>query len=287
MKKERNKNKLNFFKRLYYSIFKIDKYEELSTDGLIKSIKYILYWLLILAIIYSSIIIIQTRKNMNNLKNYLDENLPELVYENDELTIENTERVVLDNKYIKANFGGQIIIDTTTDYDTLINEYKEKAEPSIILSKDYFTTINGIGMVEKKQYNEVIKEYLNNDIKKLDKEELLYLFDNFLYSQYLLAYIISYVIAHFIMVFLYCLFLTIICFIVCKIKKVKIKYVQIFAMGMYSMTISVFGYFISSIIPSFNISIIIRIASIIIATIYFIRAVYINKWMKLETISNK
>ncbi len=275
----KEKNKINFFKRWYYSVFKIQKYEELSCDGLKDSIKYILCWLLILAIMYASIIIIQSQSNINNLKNYLTENLPEMVCEENVLTVDKEERTVLDNQYVIANFGGSIIIDTITEYESLINEYKEKGQPFILLTKDYFTTINAYGAVEEQPYDKIIEKYINKDIKKIDKEELLYLFDNFSYTQYFLVYAISYVIAHALMIFMYCLFLTIIAFIICKVKKITIKVSQIYSMGLYSMTLTALGYFISNVV-TFNISNIIRMTSVLIAAIYLGRAIYVNKWIR-------
>ena len=203
MKKE--KIGISFLKKFYYSMFKISKYGELTKEGLGKSIKYIIDLLFILATIYSIVMVWQTKKSLNNLKEYLEKNMPNIYYENNELTAETDQRVVLDDKLITINFKGQIVIDTVNEYDEVIKEYQEKMEPTIILTKDYYTTVNENGTTSQYTYDEILSKYFNNNIESLDKEELLYLFDNFSYFYYFFSYLLSYAIAHSLLVIGYCL----------------------------------------------------------------------------------
>ena len=273
---KKNYKDINFFKKIYYSVFKPSKYEELTKCGLKKSIKYVISILVILSIIYSTIITFVTNNSINNLKNYLKDNLPNLVCKDNTLSTETDERTVLDNESIINNFGGQIVVDTKTEYEELIEEYKKAEKPTILLTKNYFTIINKSGEVRKSEYNDIIEERLGKDIKKIDKDDLLYLFDNYSYTYYFIGYMLSYVIANAIIVFIYGLIIAILMSIFCKIRKVKIKFLLIYSMSLYSLTISMFAYCaMFFMVPSFKA--IIQTAFAIIPIIILIKAVNTNK----------
>lgn len=281
MKKQ--KSTINFFKKFYYSLFKIDKYGELSNEGVKKGIKYIIDILIVLSIIYSAIIVTQTQKSLNKLRNYISENLPsDLVVKDNILLTEHEERVVLDNELILINFGGQIVIDVKTEYEDIIHEYKQTEKPTILLTTNYFTTIDQNGNVTEIEYNDIIKKYLGENVKKIDKEELLYLFDNYSSGYYFAAYMISYAIANSILIFIYTLIISIGIFIFCKIKKVKIKFLEIYSMGLYSLTATTMGFLVTNFLahPLANI---IQGVLLIISFVVLVRAIYVNKWIAPET----
>ena len=284
MKKE--KIGISFLKKFYYSMFKISKYGELTKEGLGKSIKYIIDLLFILATIYSIVMVWQTKKSLNNLKEYLEKNMPNIYYENNELTAETDQRVVLDDKLITINFKGQIVIDTVNEYDEVIKEYQEKMEPTIILTKDYYTTVNENGTTSQYTYDEILSKYFNNNIESLDKEELLYLFDNFSYFYYFFSYLLSYAIAHSLLVIGYCLLLTIIYFVVYKIKKADIKFFETYSFGLYAMTMTILIYFAISFM-TFNSDYIVRLASLLIPIWYMGRAIFINKWITPDMVRKR
>ena len=277
MKKQ--KSSLNFFKKFYYSLFKMDKYGELSSEGVKKSIKYIIDILIALSIIYAAIIVTQTQKSLNKLRSYISDNLPsDLVVKDNSLLTEHEERVVLDNELVLINFGGQIVLDVKTEYEDMLNEYKQTEIPTILLTTNYYTTIDEKGNVTKMEYNDIIKKFLGENVKKIDKEELLYLFDNYSSGYYFTAYMISYAIANSILIFVYTLILSIGIFIFCKIKKVKIKFLEIYSMGLYSLTVTTMGFFVTNFLahPLANI---VQGALLIVSFVILVRAIYINKWI--------
>lgn len=278
---ETKTNKTNFFKKIYISLFKIKEYSLLTKDGLKKSIYYVLDILLILSLIYAGIVAFQMKKNVNGLKSYLQEKLPEFTYLEGTLTSENEETIILDNDLVKINFGGQIVIDTKTDYETLVNKYKENKQATILLTANKYTTINAQGKVLEYSYDEVLEKYLGQQVKSLDKEEVLYLFDNISYTYYFFAYALSYGIAHSLLVFAYDLLISLFAFIICKVKKVAIKFEEIYSMGLYAMTIPVICYFIINFIPA-SVGIYIQVISTIIPIIYLTVAIYTTKWITPE-----
>lgn len=274
--KEKTK-KIRFFKKIYYSICKIKKYGELSKEGLKKSAYYIMDLVLICSIIYASILTFQMKKNANGLQEYLEQNFPNLTYEENKLTSETVERVVLDDKLVKANFGGQLVIDTIVNYEVLVNEYKNTGEPSILLTANKYITINSQGDIVEYEYDEIISE----EQTIIGKEYFINMFSNISYSYYFFGYFMGSSIAISIIIFLYNLLISVLAFIVCKIKKIKVKFSEIYSMGLYSQTIPVLGYFIINFVPA-TIAIYIQLLLLLIPIGYLGYAIYINKWMMPE-----
>lgn len=271
-----NINKINFFKKFYFSICKIKEYGNLSKEGVKKGIYYIMDLVVICALIYASILTLQMKKNANGLQEYLEENFPNLTYEENVLISEKVERTVLDDQLVKANFGGQLVIDTTTDYETLISEYKNKGEPTILLTTDKYVTINSGGTISEYSYNEIISAE-NEEQTIIDKEYFVNLFSNISYTYYFCGYFVGSAIGTSIIVYLYNLLITLIAFIVCKFKKLKVKFGEIYSMGLYAHTISVFGYFTVNLLPV-TIGVYVQLLAILIPIGYLSYAIYLNKW---------
>ena len=277
---EEGATKINFFKKFYLSIFKIKEYSKLSNERLKSAIKYMLKLLLMLGILYSIILIVRSNDNMNKLKSYLEKNIPEFTYKNNTLNIDSKERIILDNELIKINFGGKIIIDTSTNYNVLINEYKNEEEGTVILARNKFTTISN-GNVKENTYDEVLEEYFVEKPEMLNKGILLQLFSK-LKNQYsvfvYIIYILAYIISQSIYIFIYTLVITIIFNIVCKIKKIDVRFSEIYIIGLYATTILACGQLITLFIPNI-IGTYLKIVYNISPILYTGAAIYISKWI--------
>lgn len=276
--KEKN-NKINFFKKIYFSVCKIKKYGELSKQGFIKSTYYVMDLILILSVIYASVLTFQMKRNANGLQEYLEQNFPNLKYEEGVLISEEMERKILNHNLVEVNFGGQLIIDTTTDSETLINEYKNASEPSILLTSNKYITINSQGYVQEYDYKDIINEEQGQ--LTIGKEYFVNMFSNVSYSYYFFGFFIGSLIGISIIVFLYNLLISGIAFIICKIKKIKVKFGEIYNMGLYAQTISIFGYFIMNFIPA-TIGVYIQLISLFVSVGYLTSAIYMNKWVMPE-----
>lgn len=267
MEKKEKSKKINFFKKIYIALFKISKYNEIQKEGIKSALKYTIRVLLILGVIYSGVLTYKMTANANKLKSYLNENLPKLKYENKELNAETDKRIVLDDNSVKVNFGGQIVIDTITNYEELIEEYKNKKEATILLTTEKFTTINSEGTVQENTYDDIIKKYLGQEPNTLDKDTLLYLFDNIPYSYYFVAYTIAYILAHLIIVAVFSLIISLIIYSVRKIRKINIKFGTIYKMSIYSLTIAMIGFFVANFVPV-KIKIYIQAVSVMASAVY-------------------
>ena len=61
----------------------------------------------------------------------------------------------------------------------------------------------------------------------------------------------------------------------------KIKFREIYCMGLYAQTISTFGFLLVNLLPV-NIAIYVQLISLLIPIVYLIPAIYINKWVMPE-----
>ena len=77
---ENDQMKKGFFKKVWYSIDKIEKYSELSAEGFRKAMKYLCILIIIISIISSIASIYKINKNIKNIAQYINEKSPELTY---------------------------------------------------------------------------------------------------------------------------------------------------------------------------------------------------------------
>lgn len=276
-------NRINFFKKIYFSVCKIKKYGELSKEGLKKSVYYIMDLILICSLIYSSILTLQMKKNAKGLQEYLQQNFPNLTYKDNTLTNETQTRVILDDKLVKVNFGGQLIIDTATNYDELIEEYKNSKEPSILLTANKYVTINSQGTVSEYDYNQIIKQNAEEQTT-IGKEYFVNMLSSISYSYYFFGYFIGSWIGTSIIIFMYNLIIAGTVFVFCKIKQVNVKFSEIYSMGLYAHTISILGYFIINFVPIEAVAYV-QVLSLLVPIVYLAYAVYTNKWVMPEKLS--
>ncbi len=279
---ETKNNNINFFKKIYFSICKTKKYGELSKIKFRKCAYYVMDLMLICSIIYSSIITFQISKNANGLQEYLEQNFPELVYEEGTLISEKQERIILNHELVKANFGGQIVIDTDSEYEELINEYSNTGEASILLTANKYVTINSQGAIAEYDYNEIISEDTEGEQTTIGKEYFINIFSNISYSYYFFLYLLGACIGMAIIVFAYNLFISGIGFIICKIKKLKVKFSEIYKMGLYAHTLSILVYFIMNFVPT-NVAQYMQVIVLSAPIAYLSYAIYINKWKMPES----
>lgn len=274
MKKQTNN--INFFKKIYFSICKIKEYGVLAKEGVKKSSYYIMDLIVICSLIYASILTFQMRNNASKLQEYLEQNFPNLTYENNTLKSEAEERVILNDKLVEVNFGGQIIIDTTFDSQSLTKQYQSVEKPTILFSKDKYITINSQGIIEEYDYSEVLGQDLEEG-KVIGEEYFANVISNISYSYYFFGYFLGSCIGTSILVFLYNILISVVIFIFGKIRKEKIQFKEIYSMGLYAHTISVLGYFIMVFLPE-TIAVYIQLLALLIPVGYLVYAVHMNKW---------
>lgn len=270
--------KKGFFKKVWYSINKIEKYSELSAEGFGKAIKYLVILVVILSLVSSIGTVYRTSIEVKNIAQYINEESPELTYSNEVLTVESQEPIIDENE----NFG-KVIIDTNTDDEQKINEYLNsvKDENAIIILKNKLI-LKEIGLQGTTNYN--YKELFGEmGITEFNKQNLVdYLNGSAMMSLYINLVLALFVYA-FIIYFINTLFniivISVFGYLTTIILKLKIRYVAIFNMAVYAITLpTILDILYVGINAFYKYSInYFDVMYILVASIYMIAAIFILK----------
>lgn len=282
-KKDEKIAKNNFFKKIWYSITKIEKYPEMSAEGFKSTMKYFAGIVAILVIVICIGVMYQTNIMIEKTVEYAEANLPDFSYKDGKISVD--ESVLQPIKIEEENLGlGKIIIDTTTADDEIINSYKQEINNAegkgIIILQDKIISQNSFqstGTVEYK-YDEVFNQMGLTEFTKKDAIE--YAQGNQKYSLYLslfLTLFISYFIWYAISTLWVAAILAIFGFLIAMIMKMKMRYVAIFNMAIYSLTLSTILqmiYIIVNAVTDFTIAYF-QVMYISVAFIYLVAAIFI------------
>lgn len=280
--------KRGFFKKLWYSIVNIEKYPEMATEGVGRAISYLFKIVAILAIVLSIWMTYETYETVRKGVDYLQNYFPSFSYKDGTLTVESEEPITISEEQSGV---GKIVVDTKTDSEEQINQYlndigdnesgivilKNKAlvkTPAIAgsISYDYQQTF------EKMQMTQFTKQDV---INYTNSSEIITL-----YISMFLTILIYSIIMYFITTLWYVVMISIVGYITSWMLKIKMRYVAIFNMSVYAITLSVLLntiYLIINMFIPFTISYF-QVMYVAVATIYLIAAIFI---IKSETIKKQ
>lgn len=286
MKKNPQKNeekdtqlKKGFFEKVWYSIDKIDKYSELSAEGLKRALKYLAILIIILASIVSLGTVYTTTKSVKQIAEYIDESVPELTYKDGELKVDSQD-VIIDNE---SKFG-KIIIDTNVEDEEKINQYindiSEEDNAIIILKNRLIMKEVGRQGTTNYNYSELMQ---GMNINEFNKKELVEYFTSSnmipMYINLFIALLIYSFIIYIINTLFNILVISMFVYLATIILKLKIRYVAVFNMVVYAVTLPTILemiYFAINIFYSYRIAYF-DIMYILVTTIYAVAAIFILK----------
>lgn len=273
--------KLSFLKKIKTSIFDFDGYQQLAAEKISKTIVYIVLLVLIFSVLLSLAYIYNINKMIDNTKEYVDNEISEMIYENYELTVipQNGEEIT---RIINDKVGATIIINTQTEDEEKINnsidEIKSQNNGILILKdKIIIKTPISANTIEY-SYKDISEEY---NINKIDKEEFINLLSGsevkkalvILFSAMVLYLVIIYFSTMLIDIFL----LSLLALIVTKISGLRLKISAIYNIAAYSLTLPIMLniiYAVVNTITGFKIEYF-QIMYTAIASIYVITAILI------------
>lgn len=232
-----NKIKVGFFKKVWYSIDKIEKYAELSAGGFGKAIKYLSTLVIIIAMISSLISTYKTSSEMKKIAQYIKENAPELIYNDGTLDVKSEETIIDEN----SNFG-KIIIDTKTDSEEQINKYinqvNEQENGIIVLKNKLILKETGRQGTVNYEYKELFTEM---GIEEFNKQKIVdYLAGIEMMPIYLNLFLVLLIYAfviYFINTLCYIIIVALVGYSATWILKLKIRFVAVFNMAIYAVTL--------------------------------------------------
>ena len=278
--------KKGFFKKVWYSIFKLERYGEMSAEGLGRAIKYTAQIAIIFAMILSLATIYQLNEKVEKGKKFLNEQVGVFTYNDGILNVEKQEPVIA-----PSTTFGTIIVDTNVEKEEDINKYINSMDTNIgiLVLKDRIV-IKGLtkGELLNYKYITLLKDI---GIEKLDNQEFLNLLNEKIWNFYIQIFLI---------IFIYCLASTIISTLLTALilsmfgwlatvgAKIKIRFVAIYNLAIYSLTLSMLLqalYIAVNTITGFTIKyfqvMYIGVAAIyLIASIFMIKSEFIKKQMQ-------
>ena len=280
-KKQENPNnveiKKGFFKKIWYSIDKVEKYSELSAEGFGRAIKYLVILIVMLAIVSAGVTVFRTSKQMKQVSEYIKENAPEFKYSDGVLNIDIEEPIIDENE----NFG-KIIVDTISETEDIQNQYMDdikKEKRAVVVLKDKLILKETENNIVYK-YEELFKEL---NISEFSKDDLAsYLVSSVMMPLYLNLFLVLFIYALVMQAMnaiFYIIIISIFGYLTSMILRLKIRYVAVFNMAVYAITLPTLLYivylavnaFINYIVPYFE------VMYMLVATIYMIAALFILK----------
>lgn len=276
-----------FFKKVYNSIVKIERYPEMAAEGLPKAFSYFAKLVAIFAIISCLGTIYNLNLMLKSGAEYLKKEFPNFVYQDGQLNIESENPIIYDNN---EEFG-KIIIDTNLEDEKKITEYTNEITQNenglVILKEQIKVKTQSVMGIASYNYGELFGQM---GITSFNKETVVnFINSSQIYSLYASVFVMIFIytfVIYFLNLITYVIFVSIFGCIVNLMTKLRMRYVAIFNMSIYSITLSTILYMIYlgiNIFTPFAIKYF-EPMYISIATIYLIAAILI---LKSETIKRQ
>lgn len=272
--------KKGFFKKLWYSIVKIEKYPEMATEGVPRAFSYLIKLVAIFVVVACLCSIYQLNVTLRNGVEYLEDNFPEFSYKDGILEVQADEPIVYEDN---PEFG-KMIIDTKSEDESKINEYTEDIMKSgsgvIVLRDKVIIKTQAVTATAIYEYSDLFSQM---GITEFNKAQLIeFISSSQVISIYLSVFVMLFIytfIIYFLNILTYVLFVSIFGCIANFITKLRMRYAAIFNMSVYAVTLSTILYMIYIVINALM-SFVIKYFEpmyISIATIYLVAAIFIIK----------
>ena len=223
-----------FFRDIWTSIKDFEKYEEFAADDILKSTKYILLIIMLFTIIITSAFTYKLCLIVQDVREYIDQNIEEISFVNGKLDIKSNETIVIENDKQVIPI---IIIDTSKDVDEqmLLDRINPYDNGLIILSDRIVISSKLLNGTQSVLYSNILNENIG------DKGEVLKLttFEKMVFTY------ITFFITVFIYLFVIYLFSSLVDGIVLgvignifgRIVRLRLKYSATFNIGLHALTL--------------------------------------------------
>ena len=288
---EENFQKIKFHKRVWNSITKIEKYPEMSAEGIKTALKYLVKIVAIFTVVVCLGIVYQTNSLVHKGVDYLQSEFPEFSYRDGTLNVtsDNEIKTSVGEKYI-----GKIIVDTKTEEEAKVNQYINEITndgEGIIILKDKIIIKNSavvgtISYTYKDAFEQMgITEFSKQDvINYANSSQILTLY----LSLFLTIFIYSFIM-YFLTTISNVVLLSVFGYITTLLARIKMRYVAIFNMSVYAITLSVIlnmlyigiNIFVPFSMEYFQVMYVAVAAIYLVAAILILKTEFIKKQMEL------
>lgn len=281
VKKTIKEEPVGFFKKVWYSIVKIEKYPNMAAQGLGKAISYMAKIVAILAVVLCLGMVYQANGMVKEGIAYLQNEFPEFSYKDGILNVELEERIVISEE---DSVVGRTIIDTKTEDEQVINGYinevTEAGDGVIVLKDRVIVKSSAVAGTISYDYKQTFEPMGLTEFNKANVIE--YASSSQIASLYVSIFLTIFVYA-FLMYFLTTLsnaiILSLFGYITTLLARIKMRFVAIFNMSVYALTLSTILnmiYIGINIFVPFNMEYF-QVMYIAVAAIYIVAAILILK----------
>lgn len=278
---EKENKKTGFLKKMWYAITKIEKYPDMATEGAGKALGYLAKIVAIIAIVLSLGMIYQTHNVLRKGVNYLQDEFPEFSYQDGKLTVESENEIVISEE---DSIAGKTIIDTKTEDEQQINQYMnsiiQSGEGIVILKDKIIIKNSAISGTISYSYQDTFGPL---GINEFNKQDVI----NYANSSQIITLYVSVFLTIFIYAFIMYLLTTLsnavllsfFGYITTLLARIKMRYVAIFNMAVYALTLSTILnmlYIAINILIPFNMEYF-QVMYVAVAAIYLVAAILILK----------
>lgn len=288
MEENKKKKNISFPKKVWYSITKFEQYPTMATEGTWNAIKYLIFLVAIVAMVSVVGSLIKLNKSVWNISEYIEQNIPDFTFADGKIEMEIEEPIAIND--FQSNSIEKIIINPLAD----TSESKEESENkemvpgiNIFFFKDQIVLKNKIDdeniQSQEYTYNDFIANYTKENITNFKKADLVtYMRSNQImpfYARYSLSAFIGILITGLVYALLDVLQVAVLGWITAIMAKIKMKFVAIYNMAVYSFTLPMILeiiYIIINYFTDFKIKYF-QVAYTTIAFIYIAAAIFILK----------
>lgn len=279
--KEIKEKRKGFFSNVWSSIVKIEEYPEMAARGVGKAIAYLAKITAILAIVLCLGIVYQTYELLQEGVNYLQNEFPEFSYKDGKLDVHSEDIITINSE---DSIAGKTIIDTKTEDESEINQYINEVNESgsgiIILKGKVIMKNQSVAGTINYNYSEIlnqmgISEFTKQDVINYARSSQII---NLYVSVFLTIFIYSFIM-YFLTTISNAVFLSAFGYLTTWIAKIKMRYVAIFNMSVYALTLSTILnmlYVGVNIFIEFNMEYF-EVMYVAVAAIYLVAAIFILK----------
>ena len=259
---ENNQNKKikepGFFKKVWYSITKIERYPEMAAQGLGKAFSYICKVVAILAIILCLGSIYQAYQILQEGIAYLQNEFPEFSYSDGILNVNSENPIIISPE---DSYVGKAIIDTKTEDEQTINQYisqiEENGDGIVVLNNRVVIKNSAVSGTISYEYDQVFNQI---GLTEFEKQDII----NYINSSQMIN-------------------------LTTLIAKIRMRFVAVFNMAVYSLTLSTIlnmiyiaiNIFVPFSMEYFQVMYVTVAAIYLVAAIFLLKSEYIKRQMEL------
>lgn len=273
---------IGFFKKIWYSVTKIEKYPAMAAEGVGRAISYCCKIMAIIAIVIGAGMVYQISNMVADGINYLQNDFPDFSYKDGILDVQTDEvlKISPENSIV-----GKIIVDTKTEDNATINEYIdeiEQAESGIIILKNEMILKNpSVAGTINYEYKTTLSNF---NISQFTKQDVINyanssgIIGNLYVNAFIAIFIYSFVM-YLLTTLTNAILLSVLGLLTTLFAKIRMRYIAIFNMSIYALTLSTIlniAYIAVNIFVPFEMQYF-QLMYVAVAAIYLIAAIFLLK----------